>query len=219
MSKQRSRTASFWLVRAPVRLARPLPHRGSPAMLLVASHTTSATALLSWELEDKVNRAVFRRVALIGAMVAIVAVVAGVAYWDAARESAAALQEFAQEQGTLAAALGSALRVRAANGRPSRQSEVLAEMRSVERTRSLAILLHRPGDSTFHATDGRMAFVPQVGRSPRQRPGGRSHPPRGSGRVWPSFTNRAGGPLDRRWRPQRHLGCRRRRQRRTSTRP
>ena len=131
-------------------------------MLLVASHTTSATALLSWELKNKVNRAVFRRVALIGAMVATVAVVAGVAYWDAARESAAALQEFAQEQGTLAAALGSALRVRASNGRPIRQSDVLAEMRSVERTRSLAILLHRPGDSTFHATDGRMLSSPRL---------------------------------------------------------
>src|SRR6185369_12576113 len=99
--RERSGTASSRAVRAPRRLARPLPHRGRPAMLLVVPNTTSATALLSWELKDKVNRAVFRRVALIGAMVATVAAVAGVAYWDAARESAKALQEFAQEQGTL----------------------------------------------------------------------------------------------------------------------
>jgi signal transduction histidine kinase len=131
-------------------------------MLVVVPNTTSATALLSWELKDKVNRAVFRRVALIGAMVATVAAVAGVAYWDAARESAKALQEFAQEQGTLAAALGSALRVRASNGRPIDEVDVLAEMRSVERTRSLAILLHRPGDPTFRATDGRTLSSPRL---------------------------------------------------------
>jgi len=124
-------------------------------MLLIASASTNATALLAWELEDNVNRAALRRVALIGAMVATVVAVAGVAYWDAERESAAALQDFAQEQSTLAAALGSALRVRSTSGRPIEQREALTEMRSVERARSLAILLHRPGESTFRATDGR----------------------------------------------------------------
>ena len=124
-------------------------------MLLVASRTTHATALLAWELEDNVNRAALRRVALIGAMAATVATVAGVAYWDAERESAAALQDFAQEQNTLAAALGSALRIHATAGRPIDQSAVLTEMRSVEHARSLAILLHRPGEATFRATDGR----------------------------------------------------------------
>jgi two-component system NtrC family sensor kinase len=102
-----------------------------------------------------VNRAALRRVALVGAMTAAVATVAGVAYWDAERESVAALQDFAQEQSTLAAALGSALRVHPPAGRPIDQSEVLRDMRSVEHARSLAILLHRPGESTFLATDGR----------------------------------------------------------------
>ncbi|HEY2731141.1 MAG TPA: ATP-binding protein [Polyangia bacterium] len=108
------------------------------------------------------NRSALRRVALIAAMVATVVAVAGVAYWDAERESAAALQDFAQEQSTLAAALGSALRVRTTRGRPIEQSEALSEMRSVERARSLAILLHRPGGATFRATDGRELSSPRL---------------------------------------------------------
>jgi two-component system NtrC family sensor kinase len=123
-------------------------------MLLVASSTANANAL-AWELEEKVNRAALRRIALIGAMVAIVASVAGLAYWDAERESAAALQDFAQEQSTLAVALGSALRIRASNGRSIEQSDILGELRSIERSRTLVILLHRPGDSAFRTTDGR----------------------------------------------------------------
>jgi len=139
-----------------------LPHRDTPAMLLVASRTTNATALLAWEPEDYVNRAALRRVALIGAMAATVATVAGVAYWDAERESVAALQDFAQEQRTLALALGSALRLRTVAGRPIDEREILTEMRSVERTRTLAILLHRPGDSTLRATSGRELASPRL---------------------------------------------------------
>jgi two-component system NtrC family sensor kinase len=128
-------------------------------MLLVASRTTNASALVAWESKDDVNRAALRRVALIGAMAATVATVAGVAYWGAERESAAALQDFAQEQSTLAAALGSTLRV---SGRPINQKEILAQMRSVEHARSLAILLHRPGEPTFRATDGRELSSPRL---------------------------------------------------------
>jgi two-component system, NtrC family, sensor kinase len=146
----------------PIRMAHSLPHREGPAMLLVASRTTNATALLACEPEDNVNRAALRRVALIGAMAATVAAVAGVSYWDAERESAAALQDFAQEQSTLAMALGSALRIRVATGRPIDQSEVLTEMRSVEQTSTLAILLHHPGDSTFRATNGRELASPRL---------------------------------------------------------
>jgi two-component system NtrC family sensor kinase len=131
-------------------------------MLLVVPRTTNATALLAWEPEDNVNRAALRRVALIGAMAATVATVAGVAYWDAESESAAALQDFAQEQSTLALALGAALRLRIAAGRPIDESEVLAEMRSVAHTRTLAILLHRPGHSTFRGTNGRELSSPRL---------------------------------------------------------
>jgi two-component system NtrC family sensor kinase len=131
-------------------------------MLFVASSPPNATALLAWELQDNVNRAALRRVALIGVMVATVGAVAGFAYWDAERESAAALQDFAQEQSTLAVALGSALRVRTTSGRPIELGEALTEMRSVERARSLAILLHRPGGATFRATNGRELSSPRL---------------------------------------------------------
>ena len=53
----------------------------------------------------------WRRQRLAVAMVLVVCAIAGLAYEDAARESAAALQDFAEEQVTLAHALGEALGV------------------------------------------------------------------------------------------------------------
>jgi signal transduction histidine kinase len=88
-------------------------------------------------------------------MVAVVASVAGLAYLDAERESTAALRDFAQEQVTLAAALGSVLRIHVAGGRSIELGQVLTEMRSVESSRTIAIVLHRTGESTFRTTDGR----------------------------------------------------------------
>jgi two-component system NtrC family sensor kinase len=123
-------------------------------MLLAASSTANPNALV-WELEDELNRAALRRAPLIAAMAAVVATVAGLAYLDAERESTAALRDFAQEQVTLAAALGSMLRIRAADGRPIELGQALTEMRSVERFRTIAIVLHRTGESTFRTTDGR----------------------------------------------------------------
>ncbi len=50
--------------------------------------------------------------ALVLCMVGAITMVAIVVYWDAARESAAALDDFAEEQATLARSVGSALRAR-----------------------------------------------------------------------------------------------------------
>src|SRR5262249_35866868 len=87
------------------------------------------------------KRAPIRRLGLIGVMAATVAAVAAVAYWDADRESAAALQDFADEQATLARALGAALQVPAAagagRGASLGEDDVAAALRSVERARSL----------------------------------------------------------------------------------
>jgi signal transduction histidine kinase len=103
-----------------------------------------------------VTRAALRRLALMTAMVAIVAAIAGVAYWDAEREEAAALQDFAAEQATLAGALGAALRTRAARGPGAFDTrEVLAELRSIERPSALVILVRRAGEPALRATDGR----------------------------------------------------------------
>lgn len=70
-------------------------------MLLAASSAENVHALHG-EIEDEVNRARRPRVAVALLMAAVVAAVAGLASWDAERESTAALRDFAAEQTTLA---------------------------------------------------------------------------------------------------------------------
>ena len=151
-------------------------------MLLGSSGVKHATPL-GWELELDVTRAMRSRVALGAAMIVTVVLVAGLAYWDAERESAAALQDFAQEQATLASALGAGLRVRAIPDAALRQDDVLAEIRSIERAKSLAILVRPPGSTALRATDGQRGLVaPAHGGRPRRSVGG-PHSPRGGRRV------------------------------------
>jgi signal transduction histidine kinase len=91
---------------------------------------------------------------LIGVMAATVAAIAILAYWDADRESAAALQDFAEEQATLARALGATLQV----GAPGE----VASLRSIERARALVLFLHRPGEGILRGTDGRAVASPRL---------------------------------------------------------
>jgi signal transduction histidine kinase len=130
-------------------------------MLVGASSVENAT-LHRWTLELDVTRAVRSRAALAGAMVATVALVAGLAYWDAERESAAALEDFAQEQATLATALGAGLRVRALQHPDLGARDVLDEIRAIERAKSLAILVRAPGAAELRATDGREVASPRL---------------------------------------------------------
>jgi signal transduction histidine kinase len=88
-------------------------------------------------------------------MIATVVLVAGLAYWDAERESAAALEDLAQEQATLATALGAGLRGRGLQNPAARTPDVLEQIRSIERANSLTILVRAPGTSELRATDGR----------------------------------------------------------------
>jgi signal transduction histidine kinase len=172
--------------------------------MLVATPARNATYLV-WNAEDPVNRAGLRRLSLAAAMAAIVAVVAGLAYWDAERESAAALQDFAQEQATLAAAVSAALRIRGTPDHAIAESEVMTELRAIERPKALAILLRRPDDSTFRTTGGRALTSPRliqaigrgnsVSRIPREEAAdfglpsrtalaGLAHLDAGAGRTW-----------------------------------
>jgi signal transduction histidine kinase len=96
------------------------------------------------------------------AMAASVAAVALLAYWDAARESTAALQDLAEEQRTIAAALGAALRARSELGAPIDVPVALRQLRSVERERALAIYLHRPGEDTLRSTGGSRITAPRL---------------------------------------------------------
>jgi len=92
---------------------------------------------------------------LVAAMAVAVCAVAGLAYLDAARESNAALQDFADKQATLAGALAAALQLRTTGPAAMTERDLLAGLRSVERPNALVILVGRPGDRTLQATDGR----------------------------------------------------------------
>jgi signal transduction histidine kinase len=119
-------------------------------------------ALLPWDIELDVTRALRSRTALAVAMIGTVALVAALAYWDAERESTAALEDLAQEQATLAAALGTGLRTHPSRDRTVGPAGVLSEIRAVERARALTILVRPPGASALRATDGREVSSPRL---------------------------------------------------------
>jgi len=126
---------------------RPL----EPAVMLLTQHAS----VFQWDVDAQVSQIALRRFGLGGAMAVIVAGVAGLAYWDARRESAAALQDFAQEQSTLAGALGAATRLRAAAGSSISEDELLAGLRSIERPKALVIAARRAGSGSLRTTSGR----------------------------------------------------------------
>jgi signal transduction histidine kinase len=123
---------------------------------------TQDASVLDWDVDAQMNKAAVRRFGLGGAMVAVIAGIAGLSYWDARRESAAALQDFAQEQATLAGALGAALRIRFAAGSSITEDDLLAGLRSVERPTALVIVARRPHESMLRTTDGRDLAVPRL---------------------------------------------------------
>jgi len=101
-----------------------------------------------------VKNAASRRTGLAAAMALSVALIAGLAYWDAERESAAALDELAEGQATLARALAAALQSRVAAGSASGEIQLLQGVRTVERPGVLAVMLHRQGDRALFTTSG-----------------------------------------------------------------
>lgn len=108
-----------------------------------------------------VNGAATRRLGLVGAMALTVALIAGLAYWDAERESAAALDELAEGQATLAGALAASLHSGVAAGSSLDETALLQGARTVERPGVLAVMLHRQGDQTILTTRGaRIRSIP-----------------------------------------------------------
>lgn len=126
--------------------------------MLIAQHAS----VLDWDIDASVNKIAMRRYGLGGAMVAIVAGVAGLAYWDARRESAAALQDFAEEQATLAKALGTALGTRAAADSSVAEDTLLAGLRPIERAKALVIVARRATAPTLRTTAGRALLAPRL---------------------------------------------------------
>lgn len=92
-------------------------------------------------------------------MLLTVAAVALLAFWDEQRESAAALDDFAQEQATLASSVASELATRLAGaqarGRATPSIELLLEGATrVERPGMVRVLVLEPGDPYLRGTDG-----------------------------------------------------------------
>ena len=93
-------------------------------------------------------------------MLLAIAVVTALAYWDEQRESKAALDDFAEEQTTLAVALSAGIRERLASlDAPSRTQpqRALAMAHAVERRGAVRVLLTGPGIDGF--VDGAGAHV------------------------------------------------------------
>ncbi len=112
--------------------------------------------------------------ALVLWMTAAICAVALLVYWDAARESAAALEDFAEEQATLSRTVASALGARLAEGRaPSaaaldgvarvlRASEVVAEIAEVQKPGARLLLLERADRRELVTPDGRVVHSPPI---------------------------------------------------------
>jgi signal transduction histidine kinase len=101
-------------------------------------------------------------------MLAAIAAVASLAYWDDERESAAALEDFAQEQATLARGVASNIESRLANVRhdgpvTDEDARNLASGATrIERPGTLLLLIRPPQSRSFHTTDGRAIDAPEL---------------------------------------------------------
>ena len=113
------------------------------------------------------RRARWARVRLIGAMVLVVAVVGALAWWDGKRESASALEDFAQEQATLATSVAADLGTRLALARqgdrlPVSPQQLLAGLARVVRPGESELLVLPPGSTAFVTASGRPVQAPRL---------------------------------------------------------
>jgi two-component system, NtrC family, sensor kinase len=131
--------------------------------MLLAAPRLPGFGLPRWDPRVSVNTGVTRNAFLTAAMAFIVVVIAGLAYWDAARESAAALDQFADREAMLARALAALVAPSAqAAARPLGEAALLARLRMVERPHALAMLIHRSGEETLRTTSGASIRSPVV---------------------------------------------------------
>jgi two-component system NtrC family sensor kinase len=100
-------------------------------------------------------------------MLFAIATVAAIAYWDAARESDAALRDFAREQTTLASGASVALRA----GLPTPEITpfdpvaLLAALKPIEQPGSILLLVQRPTVLGLLTTDGRVVRSTAIERA------------------------------------------------------
>jgi len=111
----------------------------------------------------RVNRLVLSPLRLVVAMALSLGLVAGLAYWDSARESSAALRDFAEEQVTLAKALGVSLVHRPTGDAAVDISAVADGLAAAQRGHTLVVLVGRAGDERWRAAGGRTVVSPALG--------------------------------------------------------
>lgn len=113
-------------------------------------------------VNSRVKRLVLSPLRLVVAMALSVGIVAGLAYWDSARESSAALRDFAEEQVTLAKALGVSLAHRPTGDAALDVSAVAEGLAASQRGHALVVLVGRAGDAHWRAAGGRMVVSPEL---------------------------------------------------------
>jgi len=121
----------------------------------IAASTEQVNARIGHAASFRSLRAAWR-VGLLGwSMLAAVASVALLAYWDARRESEAALADFAQEQQTLAVALAMDVRDRLhVTSKRASFAELINGLHSAQRPRANVIALLPPDAREFVTSDG-----------------------------------------------------------------
>jgi signal transduction histidine kinase len=91
-------------------------------------------------------------------MIVAVAIIAGLAYWDAKREAGAALQDFAEEQLNLAGAAAAALRLALpdppASAPAALPARIVEAVGGMERANRVVILFRAPGQPDFRTLAG-----------------------------------------------------------------
>jgi two-component system NtrC family sensor kinase len=110
------------------------------------------------------------RFTIVVAMLLAILVVATLAYWDEERESAAAFDDFAHEQATVAlsAAGDVATRLdeaRRLGGPPPSVTSITHEISRIERPGELMLLVLPPGATAFSTTNGRTVAADTIARA------------------------------------------------------
>lgn len=88
-------------------------------------------------------------------MAITIAAMALLAYWDAKRESRAALNDFAEEQATLARGVSSTISLRLRERNDATASDVLEDVKRIEQPGILQVLVQAPKSDVLEFTDGR----------------------------------------------------------------
>ena len=107
---------------------------------------------------------------IIAVMLAAIAIVATLAFWDEERESAAAFEDFAHEQATLATSAAGAIATRLEIARHAGAAapdipSLTREVSRIERPGELVLLVLPPNESTFSTSDGRSIAVESIARA------------------------------------------------------